>query len=107
MYYSQYSVNQLEIYSSKRTNLNKLSNLKQLKILELWNCRKLEDISGLVNLNLEEIEISACKKIKDFSPILMLKHLKVLKIFNSSKDQTVQLEKMAERLSSKIDFKFL
>lgn len=87
------NIEKLEMWKSKRTNLDFSKDLTNLKKMELYSNSKLTNVDGITHLsqNLEELEIEKCKKIEDYSPILSLKNLKKLKISHYDKDQAAHL----------------
>lgn len=94
------SIKSLELYKSKRTNLEFLKSCNQLNRLELYSNGKLSDIRGLVSCaeDLKELEIERCKKIEDFSPILRLRKLQKLSIKLYDKEKSSQLEELIEKM---------
>ncbi len=63
----------LQISSRKLVSLSGIENLKSLKVLDLFDCRSLEDISDLRKCEaLRAVEIDSCKNIEDRSVLYEL-----------------------------------
>lgn len=74
------------IWSWKEKDCKKLVSLKKLKHLDLINCRALESLSGLEQLqSLETIEIDGSNKLIDISALLSLPKLRHIKITSCKK----------------------
>lgn len=95
----------LELWKSKRTNLDFCQNLPSLKQLELFSNSKLTDLEGLVHLSqsLERLEIEKCKNIADYAPILKLEKLKRLRIDTYNKERKEELRELQSLLRKDIE----
>lgn len=94
------NIKSLELYKSKRTNLDFLSVFNDLNRLEIYSSNKLTDIKGILNCakDITELEIERCKKIDDFLPILKLEKLRKLSIKLYDKEKITQLKELSYKL---------
>ena len=94
------NIKSLELYKSKRTNLNFLRTFNQLNRLELYSNVNLYDINELISCAecLEELEIERCNSIKDFTPILQLKKLHKLSIKLYDKEKSSELIELGKKM---------
>lgn len=71
----------LELDYAPITNLSGIENITTLQSLALTECRKLERIEFISQVNnLRQLRIALCNKIIDYSPIADLAHLSLLTI---------------------------
>lgn len=74
-----HELRELELYNSSIINLNGIFQIANLRKLKLIRCRMLEDISSIHWLsNLEELNVDSCKKISSLDAIKTLRNLRVL-----------------------------
>lgn len=97
------NIEELELWKSKRTNLDFCESLHSLHTMKLYMNGKLTNLQGLVHLNqnLENLEIEKCKNIEDYTPILKLKKLKTLCIFSYKKEKSEELKELENSLVKK------
>ena len=77
----------LETFSIACTNISNLSFLdknKNIKVLEMWRCKKIKDFTPISKLeknkNIQEINLNFCKNIKKFSHLFNSDLLEVLNV---------------------------
>jgi len=84
----------LIITQSRIRTLKGISNLNQLKNLQLNYLRTLSDISDIDKINnLEKLELESCKNIEDFSVIKNLKNLYELDLFKCKEMENINFIK--------------
>ncbi len=84
----------LSFATSKIKSLKGIETLTNLEYLSLGGVRSLTDISNITALQkLERLEFDICWKLKDFSPIGMLKELQVLKMLDCKNLASIQFVK--------------
>ncbi len=84
----------LSFATSKIKSLKGIETLTNLEYLSLGGVRSLTDISNITALQkLERLEFDICWKLKDFSPIGMLKELQQLKMLDCKNLASIQFVK--------------
>ncbi|PKA10625.1 hypothetical protein CH372_18460 [Leptospira meyeri] len=92
-------IEQLDIYKSDLTNLEKLKTLRKLKKLSLFDCKNLNDISSLECMeNLQWLTIDGSKLIENYNSISNLKQLKILNLSNTGKIPSIEFIKNLNNL---------
>lgn len=98
------NIEELELWKSKRTNLEFCESLHSLHTMKLYMNNKLTDLNGLIHLNrsLEKLEIEKCKNVEDYLPILNMEKLKSLTIFSYNKEKSNELKELVNLLRKDI-----
>lgn|GEM_PF-6825153 len=94
------NIEEIQLDFTHRTNLDIFEGFTALKRLSIHKASKLNDIGGLSDCGdtLEELELAYCKNLRDYSPILKLSKLKVLKINNYHKSCISNLESLRSKI---------
>jgi hypothetical protein len=90
-FYGLRDINALSIANSSFSDLRVLSNMKHIRKLELVNCRGLESLQGIEQLDsLEWLSIDGCRNISTIEEISELSNLKILQFRNTKEIESIK-----------------